>query len=196
MLKDHLDRLGIKEDFDPENLKKAFRKKALEHHPDRNRKIGNEQFIKLKQSYEYLCNQLNNNRRIDAFNSEIDCVACPEKTFEEYLSEKEKEQEQNLEAAKRRFEKFVSKNSYYRLKWYYNPFKVCLKSAILLLQLLGVLLIMSPLSGFVFGYNRVLIITIVPLLIFGAFLLNYSSKIKILMSPFFAPPEAQGHMSS
>tara|TARA_R110000744_G_scaffold25635_6_gene63498 strand:+ start:234 stop:608 length:375 start_codon:yes stop_codon:yes gene_type:complete len=45
--------LGVDEDSDDEDIKKAFRKKALKHHPD---KPGGskEEFIKIREAYEDL----------------------------------------------------------------------------------------------------------------------------------------------
>ena len=48
------DILGIDEDSEDEDIKKAFRKKALIHHPD---KGGDpEEFRKVREAYEILIN--------------------------------------------------------------------------------------------------------------------------------------------
>tara|TARA_R110000824_G_scaffold102604_2_gene244103 strand:- start:54 stop:410 length:357 start_codon:yes stop_codon:yes gene_type:complete len=45
--------LGVDEDSDDEDIKKAFRKKALQHHPDKPNG-SKEEFIKIREAYEYL----------------------------------------------------------------------------------------------------------------------------------------------
>ncbi len=51
----YLNILGLEKDATPEQIKKAFRKKAMQYHPDKNPgKDANDQFVKVCQAYEKL----------------------------------------------------------------------------------------------------------------------------------------------
>jgi DNA polymerase I len=54
--KDYYDTLGVDENATTEEIKKAYRKKAMEHHPDRNNgsKKSEEKFKKIAEAYEIL----------------------------------------------------------------------------------------------------------------------------------------------
>ncbi|MDA3078335.1 molecular chaperone DnaJ [Campylobacter sp. JMF_06 NA1] len=56
MEEDYYDILGVARDADAETIKKAFRKLALQHHPDRNQgnKESEEQFKKINEAYQVL----------------------------------------------------------------------------------------------------------------------------------------------
>ena len=51
--KDYYDVLGLARDASPEDVKRAFRRLAFEHHPDRNRSSDAEQkFKEINEAYE------------------------------------------------------------------------------------------------------------------------------------------------
>ena len=54
---DYYDLLGVGRDADPEAIKKAYRKLAMQHHPDRNpdNAKAEEKFKEAKEAYEILC---------------------------------------------------------------------------------------------------------------------------------------------
>lgn len=55
-MKEYYDILGINENATPEEIKKAYRKKAFETHPDRN-SGKDEEFKKVNEAYEFLTNK-------------------------------------------------------------------------------------------------------------------------------------------
>lgn len=56
MKKDYYQVLGVARDATPEDIKKAFRKLAFEHHPDRNKDNGAEaRFKEINEAYQVLC---------------------------------------------------------------------------------------------------------------------------------------------
>ena len=53
--RDYYDILGVKKDASSQEIKKAYRKLALEHHPDRNKAAGaSEKFKEINEAYEVL----------------------------------------------------------------------------------------------------------------------------------------------
>src|SRR3954451_2171505 len=59
--RDYYQVLGVNRDAAEEDIKKAFRKLAMKHHPDRNtdgdHKESEEKFKEAKEAYEVLCDQ-------------------------------------------------------------------------------------------------------------------------------------------
>ena len=56
--RDYYDVLGVPRDASPEAVKKAFRKLAMQYHPDRNNKPGDEErFKEINEAYEVLSDQ-------------------------------------------------------------------------------------------------------------------------------------------
>ena len=53
--------LGVSRDASPEEIKRAYRRKALEFHPDRSTDPdAHEKFIQINEAYDYLINKGNN----------------------------------------------------------------------------------------------------------------------------------------
>ncbi|HJP27990.1 MAG TPA: molecular chaperone DnaJ [Dehalococcoidia bacterium] len=53
--RDYYEVLGVARDATPEDLKKAFRKQALKHHPDRNKEAGaSDRFKEINEAYQVL----------------------------------------------------------------------------------------------------------------------------------------------
>ena len=53
--RDYYDVMGIGRDASDEDIKRAFRKLALEYHPDRNKKVGaEERFKEINEAYQVL----------------------------------------------------------------------------------------------------------------------------------------------
>src|SRR3954469_12989324 len=55
--RDYYEILGVNRDADDEVIKKAYRKLAMKHHPDRNPddKTAEDKFKEAKEAYEVLC---------------------------------------------------------------------------------------------------------------------------------------------
>ncbi len=54
--RDYYEVLGVPRDASPEDIRKAFRKKAFQYHPDRNKDDGaSEKFKEVNEAYECLC---------------------------------------------------------------------------------------------------------------------------------------------
>ncbi len=62
--RDYYDVLGVKQEATPEEIKKAYRRLAMEHHPDRNggSKEAEEKFKELAEAYEVLSDKDNRDR--------------------------------------------------------------------------------------------------------------------------------------
>lgn len=58
-MKNHYHILGLKENASEEEIKRAYRKLALQYHPDTNKKDTSDQFIEIKEAYHALLNQDN-----------------------------------------------------------------------------------------------------------------------------------------
>ena len=67
--KDFLSILGLSQDFDEKELKKAFRREARKWHPDLNKNDLNaeERFKLINEAYEYLSDPSKRNERLDEF---------------------------------------------------------------------------------------------------------------------------------
>jgi molecular chaperone DnaJ len=53
--RDYYDILGVSHSASEEDVRKAFRKKAMEHHPDRNKNEGSsERFKEISEAYQVL----------------------------------------------------------------------------------------------------------------------------------------------
>ena len=57
--KDYYDILGVSEDADADEIKKAYRKAAMQHHPDRNKgdKEAEEKFKEINEANEVISDQ-------------------------------------------------------------------------------------------------------------------------------------------
>ena len=59
--KDYYDTLGVPKNASDEDIKKAYRKQAMKHHPDRNQgdsgKVSEEKFKEAKEAYEMLSDE-------------------------------------------------------------------------------------------------------------------------------------------
>ena len=60
-MKDYYDILGVEKDASPEQIKKAYRSQANEHHPDKNDGQESETFTELVEAYKCLGNDANKN---------------------------------------------------------------------------------------------------------------------------------------
>lgn len=68
MKQDYYEILGISKNATPAEIKKAYRKKAIEHHPDKNpgNKAAEDKFKKAAEAYEILSNE-NKKARYDQY---------------------------------------------------------------------------------------------------------------------------------
>ncbi len=106
--------IGIPPNASVSTLKKAYRKKARELHPDLNPSPdANEQFIRLNEAYEYLLNQ----KTGKVFQEQEQEYTRPQSPVKTYAQWKEEEREKARERARRharmKYEEF-KKTSYYQ----------------------------------------------------------------------------------
>ena len=66
---DYYDLLGVKKDASPDEIKKAFRRAAIEHHPDRGG--DEEKFKEINEAYEVLKDTENENAMINLVMREL-----------------------------------------------------------------------------------------------------------------------------
>lgn len=66
--RDYYEVLGVSKDADDKEIKKAFRKKAMEFHPDRNPndKVAEEKFKEVNEAYEHISDPQREQLMIDS----------------------------------------------------------------------------------------------------------------------------------
>lgn len=116
------DILGVPNNATEEQIRKAYRIKAKQYHPDINRSPdANHHFIRLKRAYEILSNNSTRNeynrRRSAAENN-------PMSSFEAYEAWKQREKAKREYEEWKRQQEFLRNRERFRNSWLYKPTKV------------------------------------------------------------------------
>ncbi|CAG9324520.1 DNAJC17 [Blepharisma stoltei] len=101
-MENYYDLLGVKPDCTEKQLKKAYKEKALKHHPDKTQSTSSDLFQAIQKAYEFLKNPENRNTYNAALiaNEErekrLSSASSRVKKFREELLKKEKEAKDSL----------------------------------------------------------------------------------------------------
>jgi curved DNA-binding protein CbpA len=173
-MNDYLKVLGIQELTDHSALKRAYRKKALHVHPDRNRYEKSDYFIKVKQAYQCLLNTLEE-KPIPGEESSYN--PPPEKSYAEYLEERKRYHQQEQSMICENLRNVISSFSTLKEQWFFDYLVFAVPLAILLMKAFSILIMLTPITAYFLGYSRLLILLIVPLVVLGILLFNFSCQV-------------------
>lgn len=138
MYKKYFDILGISPTNDQGAIKRAYRKKAMIYHPDRNKdKNTHEKFVLISKAYELLSNTHNPKDHIYKSVSSKPVSSRPQKSPEDLMKERVKRAQEILKKQQEK-EELEAEKYYQNLisGKHWRMFKIILYSSILLLGLL------------------------------------------------------------
>lgn len=183
LLKQHAEILGLGREVTLDKIRKAYRRKAFQYHPDRNKSPqANQQFVRISQAYEFL---IANHDRFTSDWQEFDLVQADANQYQEYERNREQSWQEAMERARKNYDQFRMRNANYRKRWYYFPFKVLAYFIFILIIMIGLALMIGPLVVLIYSANLALIILYVPLLILGGLTFYYAFIYKIRIDPYF-----------
>lgn len=183
-MKEHLRTLGVEKIENKGQLKKAYRKKAMQTHPDIAREASPDQFVKIRTAYEKLLDYFNAKNDLPVLQEEYKIP--PEKSFEEYMSEKIIDEQMNLLRLRSSIDLFLSRNPNFSLSWYYPIIKTLFPFALFVIRLTALALMLCTGFGFLIGYSRLFVVLIVPLTILGVLLYRQSGLLKNYANELFS----------
>ena len=179
----HLQILGLDQEVSLEKVRKAYRRKAFECHPDRNRSpLANRQFVEVSQAYEFLINNL---ERIPTDFRESEPVQEESNPYREYERNREQSWQEAMNRARQNYDQFRRRNADYKQRWYYLPLKIFAYFIFVAIIMIGFALMIGPLVFLIYSGSLALIILYVPLLILGGLAFYYAFIYKIRLDPYF-----------
>jgi len=117
--------LGLKKDASDEAIKKAYRKKALQYHPDKNPSLAaQDKFIEINKAYHFLTNPENSKEELNAFTNENSSLNENDRFFDKRFNREVTKEElinrynrgQQYKKIKDFKEKNILQIGYYQLK--------------------------------------------------------------------------------
>lgn len=106
--------LGLRMNASSEEIKKAYRKRARELHPDTNdAEDAHERFVELNEAYQVLLNQKSGNYKRNYKEARQRKAQAQHETYEEYVKRKRKEaRARAAKAAKMKYDEFIQSSLY------------------------------------------------------------------------------------
>lgn len=105
MTKRYFDILGISPTKDEKIIKKAYRKKALQYHPDKNPSAeAHKKFIQISEAYEYLTLAINQTKKDSSINKQGKQYSYRDFSKQQVKKTKEELFEERLKQARQRYE--------------------------------------------------------------------------------------------
>ena len=182
-LKQHFEILGLDKVVTLEKIRKAYRRKAFEYHPDRNKSSqANWQFVRVSQAYEFL---VANYDELKTSWERGDHIQAETEQYQEFERNREQAWQEAMDHARRNYDQFRMRNADYKQRWHYIPIKILAYFVFVVIIMIGLALIIGPLVALIYSGNLTLIILYVPLLILGGLAFYYAFLYKIRIDPYF-----------
>ena len=187
MLSKYYQVLGLTEGANDKRIKSAYRRLAFKYHPDRSKSNETQQrFIEIYQAYEYLMSHpvAEKNTEVPTSSPSSKDVII-EDPYQSFMDVWERDKEGTLRKARKKYSDFLKRNSDYKIHWYYLPLRIIAYVIYLFMLVIGVVLMVGPIIGIIYGAYKTLIIAFVPLLLAGVVILKSAVYYKLRIDPYF-----------
>lgn len=178
--------LGVSPGSNNADIKKAYRKLALQYHPDHNQsEEARERFLKITEAYEVLTGT----RKLkNPFKKYYNRKANSPYTRTRRQAAKERARRQEA----KQYEEFCRNNIIFQQSWYFRPIKWLVKFIYFFGWVFGFFLMLAPLFAGVYihlkgGYWWQGILCL-PLILAGLLVIHQCVRLKKEASPYFKTP--------